>query len=52
MPLFEPSAAEALFQASRGLPRQINRTAHYALSATALDNARTVTAPAHNYYAG
>ena len=44
VPLFEPSAAEALFQASRGLPRQINRIAHYALSATALDDARTVTA--------
>ncbi len=43
LPLFEPSAAEALFQASRGLPRQINRIAHYALSATALDDARTVT---------
>lgn len=44
LPLFEPPAAEALFQASRGLPRQINRIAHYALSACALDNARSVTA--------
>ena len=44
LPLFEPPAAEALFQASRGLPRQINRIAHYALSACAVDNARTVTA--------
>ena len=44
LPLFEPPAAEALFQASRGLPRQINRIAHYALSAAALDNARTVNA--------
>lgn len=43
LPLFEPPAAEALFQASRGLPRQINRIAHYALSACALDDARTVT---------
>ena len=29
---------------TRGLPRQINRIAHYALSAAALDNARTVNA--------
>ena len=27
LPLFEPPAVEALFQSSRGLPRQINRTA-------------------------
>ena len=45
-PLFEPPAVEALFQASRGLPRQINRIAHYALSAAALDQARTVN-PEH-----
>ena len=44
LPLFEPPAIEALFQASRGLPRQINRIAHYALSAAALDKARTVNA--------
>ena len=44
LPLFEPPAVEALFQGSRGLPRQINRIAHYALSAAALDNARTVNA--------
>ena len=42
LPLFELPAAEALFQASRGLPRQINRIAHYAPSAAALDDARTV----------
>ena len=29
LPLFEPPSAEALFQTSRGLPRQINRIAHY-----------------------
>ena len=46
LPLFEAPAAEALFQASRGLPRQINRIAHYALSAAALDGARTVN-PEH-----
>ena len=44
LPLFEPPAAEALFQGSRGLPRQINRIAHYALSAAALAKARTVDA--------
>ena len=44
LPLFEPPAAEALFQASRGLPRQINRIAHYALSAAALAKARNVNA--------
>ena len=42
LPLFEPPAVEALFQASRGLPRQINRIAHYALWAAALDSAHTV----------
>ena len=44
LPLFEPPAVEALFQGTRGLPQQINRIAHYALSAAALDNARTVNA--------
>ena len=44
LPLFEPPAVEALFQSARGLPRQINRIAHYALSAAALDNAKTVNA--------
>ena len=44
LPLFEPPAAEAPFQGSRGLPRQINRIAHYALSAAALAKARTVDA--------
>ena len=44
IPLFEPPAIEALFQSARGLPRLINRIAHYALTAAALNNARTVTA--------
>ena len=43
LPLFAPAAIEALFQASRGLPRQINRIAHYALAAAALDQARSVS---------
>ena len=44
LPLFEPPAVEALFQASRGLPRRINRIAHYALSAAAIAKTRTVDA--------
>ena len=50
IPLFEPPAVEALFQGARGLPRLINRIAHYALSAAALDNARTVN-PEHLQHA-
>ena len=42
LPLFEPPAVEALFQASRGLRRPVNRIAHYALPAVALAKARTV----------
>ncbi len=42
-PLFAPAAIEALFQASRGLPRKINRIAHYALTAAALDQQHQVT---------
>lgn len=41
-PLFAPAAIEALFQASRGLPRKINRIAHYALTAAALDQQHQV----------
>lgn len=44
LPLFEPAAVEALFQASQGLPRKINRAAHYALSAAALAKAKLVSA--------
>ena len=43
LPLFEPPALEALFQATQGMPRKVNRLAHYALSAAALDHAKTVT---------
>ena len=43
-PLFEPPAVEALFQSARGLPRLINRIAHYALTAAAVKGAHTVTA--------
>ncbi|MCY4583971.1 MAG: hypothetical protein OXE50_14435 [Chloroflexi bacterium] len=34
VPLFEPPAAEAQFQGARGMPRIVNRIAHYAESAT------------------
>ena len=41
-PLFEPGAVEALYQATHGLPRKVNRIAHYALSAAALAKARQI----------
>jgi general secretion pathway protein A len=44
LPLFEPAAVEALFQAAKGLPRKINRLAHHGLIAAAVAKARTVTA--------
>lgn len=42
--LFEPSAQEALFQATQGLPRKVNLLAHHALMAAALARAKLVTA--------
>lgn len=44
LPLFGPEAQEALFQASSGLPRKVNRYAHYALMASAIDKAKSVNA--------
>jgi type II secretory pathway predicted ATPase ExeA len=44
LPLFEPSAQEALFQATQGLPRKVNLLAHHALMAAALARAKLVTA--------
>ncbi|MBI5918100.1 MAG: AAA family ATPase [Nitrosomonadales bacterium] len=44
IPLFEPPALEAIFQATNGLPRKVNLLAHYALNAAALANAKIVTA--------
>jgi type II secretory pathway predicted ATPase ExeA len=41
--LFEPPAVEALFQATQGTPRKVNRLAHYALTSAAIDKARTVS---------
>ncbi len=42
--LFEEPACEAIFHATGGLPRKIDRIAHFALSAAALDGNRAVTA--------
>jgi hypothetical protein len=36
-------ATEALFQATQGIPRKVNRLAHYALTSAALDKAQTIT---------
>ena len=43
VPLFEPAAEEAVFQATSGLPRMVNSLAHHALSAAALARAKVVT---------
>lgn len=40
--MFEPAAAEAIFQASLGLPRKANLLAHHALLAAAIRKAKTV----------
>jgi type II secretory pathway predicted ATPase ExeA len=44
LPLFEPAALEAIFQAANGLPRKVNLLAHHALTAAALGKAKAVTA--------
>ena len=44
LPLFEPPAVHALYQATDGLPRKINLHAHHALIAAALGKAHAVTA--------
>jgi general secretion pathway protein A len=44
VPLFDPSAEEALYQATSGLPRKINLLAHHTLMAAALAKARLATA--------
>jgi type II secretory pathway predicted ATPase ExeA len=41
--LFTKPAIEILFQATNGMPRKVNRLAHYALTAAAIDNARQIT---------
>ena len=42
VPVFAPNAVEALAQAARGMPRRINRIAHYALCAAAAADLRQV----------
>jgi type II secretory pathway predicted ATPase ExeA len=44
LPLFDVSAAEALFQATNGLPRKVNLLAHHALMAAALTKAKAASA--------
>lgn len=44
LPLFEPAAVEATFQATNGLPRRINLLAHHALLAAAVGRSKAVTA--------
>jgi general secretion pathway protein A len=44
LPLFEPAAVEALFQASQGLPRKLNQLAHHSLIAAAIAKAKAVCA--------
>jgi type II secretory pathway predicted ATPase ExeA len=43
LPLFETASLEVLYQATHGLPRKVNRVAHYALSAAAIAKAKQVT---------
>jgi general secretion pathway protein A len=44
MPIFEPAAIEALFQASDGLLRKVNTLAHHAMLAAAVARSKTVSA--------
>lgn len=43
LPLFDPAAIEALYQATQGVPRKVNRAAHYALSAAAATKSRQIS---------
>ncbi len=44
VPLFEPPAIEAIYQATQGLPRKVNLLAHHTLNAAALARAKIATA--------
>jgi len=44
LPLFEPPALEAIFQATNGLPRKVNLLAHHTLSASAIGKAKSASA--------
>jgi general secretion pathway protein A len=43
LPLFEPAAIEAIFQATSGLPRKVNQLAHHILFAAAVNKAKTAS---------
>ncbi|WP_373047157.1 ExeA family protein [Vulgatibacter sp.] len=43
LPLFEPAAIEAIYQATNGLPRKVNLLCHHALIAATFAKERTVT---------
>ncbi|HMJ11275.1 MAG TPA: AAA family ATPase [Polyangiaceae bacterium] len=44
LPLFEPPALEAIYQATAGLPRKVNLLAHHTLMAAALAKAKLASA--------
>jgi type II secretory pathway predicted ATPase ExeA len=44
LPIFEPPAIEAIYQATNGLPRKVNLLAHHTLLAAALARAQTASA--------
>jgi len=44
LPLFEPAAIEATFQATSGLPRRVNQLCHFSLLAAAMAKAKVATA--------
>lgn len=44
LPLFEPAAIEAVFQATSGLPRRVNQLSHFSLLAAAMAKAKAVSA--------
>jgi type II secretory pathway predicted ATPase ExeA len=43
LPLFEPAAVEAIFQATQGIPRRVNAVAHHTLIAAALAKTKTAS---------
>jgi len=43
LPLLEPAAAEAIYQASTGLPRKANLLAHHALFAAAISKSKSIS---------
>lgn len=44
LPLFEPAALEAIFQATSGLPRRVNQLCHFSLMAAAMAKAKVGSA--------